>query len=113
MVAVTGCRTAGGPDLHASPAPPPGDARSQKVVRGTWKGAGLVGVFWRGELEAITAIIARETWSGQLQSIERRGDDVVVMTGYICGLLCGHGDEFILREVDGSWTVVKRLMWES
>ena len=118
MMAATGCRTAGGSDGPARPASPESEARSQQTVHGTWKGAVLSGPFTRGELEAITTIVVRETShgspkDGRLLSFERRGDDVVVMTGYVCGTLCGRGYQLVFRNVEGSWTVVDRSMWVS
>lgn len=118
LVTASACRTAGASDLQARPAPAASEARDPKAVHGTWKGAVLTGPFTRGELEAITTIVVRETShesrkERRLLSFVRHGDDVVVMTGYFCGTLCGSGHQFVLRNVEGSWTVVEHSIWEA
>ena len=118
LMAPLGCRTTGVSDSRTSLVPPLADPRSAQVVRGRWKGITLTGSFTRGELEAIAATAMRETSGSprqerRLMSIERRGADVVVTTGHICGSLCGSGYEFVFREVDGKWVVFERSSWES
>ena len=95
-----------------SPADPP----NHGTVIGTREGSNFVvhiaGEFAQVDIDAITAAV-RRVCAQPVLSIVRRPEGVEVMTGVVCGDLCGSGDTFLLRKVDGTWTIVKHGLWVS
>jgi hypothetical protein len=85
-------------------------------VVATREGANLAirveGDFAAVDTAAITATV-RRVCARPILAIARRPEGVEVMTGVVCGDLCGSGDMFLLRKVNGAWTIVKRSTWVS
>ena len=46
-------------------------------------------------------------------SIIERDDNVEVMTGEVCGTLCGMGDEYFLEKINNKWTITGETKWVS
>lgn len=40
--------------------------------------------------------------------------EAIVADSFVCGMLCGSGDRYVLRKIKGQWEVVNKWMvWES
>jgi hypothetical protein len=90
-------------------------SRDADVVAGV-SNSGAVhvrGTFTKEDLEGIEAAVRREDDQPLLSIVQRPGGGVEVMTGTVCGDLCGGGKIFVLRKVTGTWTVVDRGVWVS
>jgi hypothetical protein len=76
------------------------------------RGVQVVGDFTSEDIAAITAIVKRED-TLPLLSIIRKGKITEVMTGSICGPLCGSGRVFIMERIGSTWTIKRRGTWVS
>ena len=83
----------------------PAEPANHGTVVATRKGSNL-------DTAAITATV-RRACAQPILSIVRRPESVEVMTGAVCGDLCGSGDMFLLRKVNGTWTIVEHRKWVS
>jgi hypothetical protein len=94
----------------------PAEPANHGTVVATRKGSNLeihvVGDFAAVDTAAITATV-RRACAQPILSIVRRPESVEVMTGAVCGDLCGSGDMFLLRKVNGTWTIVEHRKWVS
>jgi hypothetical protein len=110
----------GGIDSNTTSTKATGDAPTEPANHGTVvatrEGSTLaiqvVGDFAAVDKAAITAAV-RRVCAQPILSIVRRSEGVEVMTGSVCGGLCGSGDMFFLREVNGTWTIFHHSRWVS
>ena len=72
----------------------------------------IVGDFTPADVDAITMIVKQED-DLPLLSIVRRSKTTEVMTGSVCGSLCGSGRSFVLEKVGERWRIIERGWWES
>jgi len=61
------------------------------------------------DVEAITELV-KSVDTGSMLSIERRGDEVIAVTGWIW-LDCGSGTDYGLRKIRGTWVIISRSSW--
>jgi hypothetical protein len=103
---IVGCsHTASRPDPSASSAP-----QRRSVVRNP--DMRVVGDFSPTDIEAILAVVNAMDDQPVL-SIVQHSDSVEVETGVVCGRLCGSGSRFVLRKVNGVWTIIDNAEWMS
>jgi hypothetical protein len=72
----------------------------------------IVGDLTPADVDAITMIVKQED-DLPLLSIVRRSKTTKVMTGSVCGPLCGSGRSFVLEKVGERWRIIERGWWES
>ena len=107
-------------ESKATSAQATGDTQAESATHGTVvatrEGSVLAihvgGDFAAVDIDAITATV-RRVCAQPVLSIVRRPEGVEVMTGFVCGDLCGRGDTFLLRRTNGTWTIVKHGSWVS
>jgi hypothetical protein len=105
--------------IHSARATPPATAAASDAPASTAPTTDrhpgdihVAGTFAPEDVTAIAALINRQD-TLPLLSIEKQGDEVRAMTGSASREFGGGGNMWILRKVNGRWTVVDRGVWAS